>query len=50
MAPVLDKKIAQILKDIAHNLRIHSIEATVASNSGFVLNKCFFFLKRKVFL
>jgi transketolase len=34
MAPVLDEKIAQILKDIAHNLRIHSIEATIASNSG----------------
>jgi hypothetical protein len=38
MAPVLDEKIAQILKDIAHNLRIHSIEATIASNSGFVID------------
>ena len=34
MAPVVNEETLQKLSDIAHNLRIHSIDATIESNSG----------------
>lgn len=37
MAQALDDKLVQDLSDIAHKLRIHSIEETIASNSGYLI-------------
>lgn len=35
----VDSQTIQVLSDIAHRLRIHSIEATSASNSGYNFTK-----------
>lgn len=32
----VDEKTVEVLGDVAHRLRIHSIEATSASNSGYL--------------
>lgn len=36
MSTKLDAKTVQALSDIANKLRIHSVESTIASNSGLV--------------
>ena len=33
----VDANTVQLLADVAHRLRIHSIDATSASNSGYIL-------------
>jgi hypothetical protein len=38
----VDANTVQILSDIANRLRIHSIESTAASNSGFVFKISYF--------